>query len=236
MKVHLYLLLLLVIGLSACQQSKSPQAPLAEQVQTEIAREQIAPSREASIGDNLLINSDFEAGLEAWTSCNLSEMSDFSLSGEARAGQNALHLGKNCFYQNLIVKTGDSLKLSCYAKLEQDSLWSGLGLSISSAKWRRLFNAPSMTISNQDYQLYETGLVAPANSYYASVWVYTDGSLLVDSCELKLENILEPPSSAQQICDANDNRRWGGVFTCPAIACKGSNQTMWSMLKDFTWC
>lgn len=138
---------------------------------------------------NLFDNSGFEAGLEGWTACDTGAIEE---SGDAYEGSKALKVNQgNCFYRSAEVNSGQELILSCYARIESGSEWTGMGLSFADSDWKTIDNAPTTIITGNTYARYDVRATTPENSSYASMWLYSDNPAIVDNCRLLLEQ--EPP-------------------------------------------
>lgn len=143
-----------------------------------------------AVSGNLFSNGGFEAGLDGWTGC---EAGAITSSNNAYEGTSALNLNAaNCFYRSAEVSAGQDLVLSCYTKILSGSGWTGMGLGFSNADWSTVGKAPTTIITSGDYTRYDISFTAPANSKYASMWLYSDNPVVIDNCTL-LANETPPP-------------------------------------------
>lgn len=140
---------------------------------------------------NLYSNGGFESGLEGWTGCAIDAV---KASTDAYEGAGALKVNAgNCFYRSVEVSPGQELVLSCYVKLESGSAWTGMGLGFADSSWSTVGEAGPTIITGSSYARYDVKATAPANSKYASMWLYSDNPVLVDNCSLMLETEPPPP-------------------------------------------
>ena len=139
---------------------------------------------------NLFDNSGFESGLESWTGCSAGAI---KTSGDAYEGSGALEIiPDNCFYRSAEVSAGDDLILSCYAKVLGGSGWTGMGLGFADSSWTTIdVDVPATVITGSEYVRYDVKFTAPANTKYASMWLFSENPVVVDNCSLMLE--AEPP-------------------------------------------
>ena len=139
---------------------------------------------------NLFDNSGFESRLEGWTACSAGAI---KTSGDAFEGSGALEvIPDNCFYRSAEVSAGDDLILSCYAKVLSGSGWTGMGLGFADSSWTAIdVDVPATIITGSDYARYDVKFTAPANTKYASMWLFSENPAVVDNCSLMLE--AEPP-------------------------------------------
>ena len=139
---------------------------------------------------NLFDNSGFESSLEGWTACSAGAI---KTSGDAYEGTGALEvIPDNCFYRSAEVSAGDDLIISCYAKVLSGSGWTGMGLGFADSSWTAITpEAPATVITGSDYARYDVKFTAPANTKYASMWLFSENPVVVDNCSLMLES--EPP-------------------------------------------
>ena len=199
-KVSLLIGLLLI--LSACQtnikniETTIGQEPLRTNpvdVQREyINTQRITPQALDVSSGNLFDNSGFESGLDGWTGCSAGAI---KTSSDAYEGSGALEVvPNNCFYKSAEVSAGDDLILSCYAKITEGSGWTGMGLGFADSNWTTIdVDIPATVITGTDYARYDVKFTAPANSKYASMWLYSENPFVVDNCSLMLEAAPPPP-------------------------------------------
>lgn len=156
----------------------SPSIDVSETVNTFQQENRIVTT---ALGDNKLVNPAFEQGTLGWTSCG--GATGYSLTTDSVSGQ-AGKLSTGCFYQTVNATAGTQLSLSCKTKITDNSGWSGMGYGYTDSNFAVLEEAPVQTMSGSGFRDYSTTLTAPANTTYASVWVYTDGTVHVDDCSL----------------------------------------------------
>lgn len=138
---------------------------------------------------NLLRNPDLENFTantpDNWTPCAPNVLQP---SSDAASGLKAVLIAQNrsCLYQSTQITPGQTLNLSCQAKLVQDQGWTGWGLSFYDTNFQKIGNAPTRRITSLTYEQYDTSATSPANAAYATVWAYSDGQLLLDQCNLSL--------------------------------------------------
>ena len=141
---------------------------------------------------NLFDNGGFETGLDGWTSC---ETGAIAISPDAYEGTKALKVNAgNCFHRSVEVSSGQDLILSCYARLQSGNAWTGMGIGFADASWTTIGNAPTTVITGNSYVRYDVKGTAPANSKYASMWLYT--CLLYTSPSPRDATLSRMPSSA----------------------------------------
>ena len=131
-------------------------------------------------GSNLLGNGNFEDGLSAWTACGDGAL---SISGDAQAGRNAAKLS-DCIFQSAKVEVGEKYTLSCYVKETVNSGWTGIGFNFENTDWEIVNEQLSVEVTADNYTKYSISRRAPATAAYAAMWAYSDGTAMIDSCEL----------------------------------------------------
>ncbi len=224
--ISVFSIILLVVIITSCKNNVAPpnverelpsipapeKAPKADQAV--LSDDQLQQSLVISANpENLLVNGDFES-FDSWTACGLG--GSLSLSNDAHAGNTAASLSTDCFYQSINVSPNQTFSLSCFAKRTQDG-WTGLGFTFSDINWQELGGAaPTQEIRDSTYRQYSTTATAPANSSYLTVWAYTDGEVLIDSCQL-FEGTAPPPSGNLLVNPSfeNDQEGW---FACGSAA------------------
>ena len=226
-KYCLYLLILVFV-FTGCQSIESTIESTTvntnESAQTLIGKsilnQKVEPLRTAAIGNNLLTNGDFESNLEGWTSCNSAD--NIKVSPDGQNNTQAISVSADCFYQSVNINPNDNLTLSCNAKVIDEQGWTGFGLTFSDANWNQLSASDSVQISGSTYNDYSLTMNAPANAQYASMWLYSADTALVDNCSLMLETVTSPPPSSQQFtCDVKNNSRWNTAFYMPGYTVEG---------------
>jgi Domain of unknown function (DUF1929)/Carbohydrate binding domain/Kelch motif len=107
-------------------------------------------------------------------------------SSDAASGLKAVLIAQNrsCLYQSAQITPGQSLNLTCQAKLVQDQGWTGWGLTFYDANFQKLGDAPTRRITSLTYEQYDTSATAPATAAYATAWAYSEGQMLLDNCSL----------------------------------------------------
>ncbi len=136
---------------------------------------------------NLLRNPDLENftgnNPDNWVPCAPNALLP---SSDAASGLKAVLISQNrsCLYQSAQIAPGQSLNLTCQAKLVQDQGWTGWGLTFYDASFQKLGDAPTRRITSLNYEQYDTSATAPATAAYATAWAYTEGQMLLDNCSL----------------------------------------------------
>ena len=161
-------------------------------VQTKfITTQAISPQALDVSSGNLFDNGGFESGLDGWTACSTGAI---KTSGDAFEGSGALEIvPDNCFYRSAEVSAGQDLVLSCYVKVIEGSGWTGMGMGFADSSWATVGEAPATVISGSSYARYDVEFTAPANTTYASMWIYSENKAVVDNCSLMLESTPPPP-------------------------------------------
>ncbi len=195
------LLMCLLLFLSACQTSglnsdsiattvKAPVRAIPVDVPAQYISQQDLATQLTPIG-NLFGNPGFEQGLNEWTAC---EAGGIKLSSDAYEGSNALEvINGNCFYKSVGVSPGQEYNLSCYVKILSGSQWTGMGLAFADNSWNTIGESQATVITGTDYARYDVKATAPANTTYASMWLYSDNNAVVDNCSLMPEWSPPPP-------------------------------------------
>jgi len=210
MKKVLFLLCLLSASvlLNACQTTDLglenevvSQVPLkrnpVDVISDFVAPQAIAPQAVSVAQGNLFSNGGFESGLDGWSGCTADAISIFSSVENAYEGNNTLKVNAGkCFYRSAEVSAGKDLVLSCYARIENGTGWTGMGMGFSNSNWVKVADAPTTIITSNNYVRYEVRATTPANTKYASMWLYSDNLALIDNCSLELESVAPPPPPA----------------------------------------
>ena len=158
-----------------------------------------------ALGPNLLINSAFDQGTSGWQSCGAA--TSYTLTNDSVNGQ-AAKLSTGCFYQTVAVSVNTQLSLSCKAKVVDATGWSGLGFGFTNSSYTIIAEAPTQSISGGEYKEYVTTQTAPANTAYASVWIYTDGTIHIDDCSLTTGAPTAPPGNLLSNASFTSNADW----------------------------
>ena len=138
---------------------------------------------------NLLRNPDLENftgdNPDNWVPCAPNALLP---SSDAASGLKAVLISQNrsCLYQSAQIAPGQSLNLTCQAKLVQDQGWTGWGLTFYDASFQKLGDAPTRRITSLNYEQYDTSASAPEGAKYATVWAYSEGQMLLDQCSLSV--------------------------------------------------
>ncbi len=146
--------------------------------------------------NNILINPDFEDGLNNWTATGATLISDNAYSGSFSA---SICEGSGSIGKALPTTAGTSYNASLWIR------WSELG-NYAQVRLRFLDNNYSPIDSNSDgingftYQEYtqiELSATAPVNAAYVHIYIYKSngGCLLIDDVELCESNIIEECSN-----------------------------------------
>jgi Domain of unknown function (DUF1929) len=190
------LALLLIATLIGCQQpleltSKSPDYTIngpGTPPAVDAALQNQPPVAAPIAGQtNLLRNPDLENftgnNPDNWVPCAPNALQP---SSDTASGLKAVLIAQNrsCLYQSAQITPGQSLNLTCQAKLVQDQGWTGWGLSFYDASFQKLGDAPTRRITSLNYEQYDTSATAPATAAYATAWAYSEGQMLLDQCSL----------------------------------------------------
>jgi len=240
--VNLALLLGSLMLLSACQ-STSPikTQPIGQEpirvnpvnVQNQfITKQAITPQALDISSGNLFDNSGFESELEGWTACSDGAI---TTSTDAFEGSGALEVvPNNCFYRSAEVSSGQDLVLSCYAKITSGSGWTDMGIGFADSSWTTIAEAPTTVITSSDYARYDITFTTPANTKYASMWLYSENPVVIDNCSLILETTPPPPPlpSGDNLLENGDFESLDGTNnpTDWSIGCGGS----WNVSSDYS--
>ena len=221
------LLVGLLLLLSACQTNiKNIALPIGQEpqrinpvnVQTEYINVQALEPQALDIASgDLFANGGFESGLEGWTACSAGAIKP---SSDAYESSGALEVvPDNCFYRSAEVSPGQDLVLSCYVKVTSGNAWTGMGMGFADSSWSTVGETPATIISGSAYARYDVEFTAPANSKYASMWLYSENAAVVDNCSLMLEAAPPPPPPP-----SGDNLLENGGFE----TLSNGNPTEWS--------
>jgi Domain of unknown function (DUF1929)/Carbohydrate binding domain/Kelch motif len=190
------LAVLLIATLIGCQQ---PLAPSSKAPDYTINGPGTPPAVDAALQNqppvavpiagqtNLLRNPDLENftgnNPDNWVACAPNALLP---SSDAASGLKAVLIAQNrsCLYQSAQITPGQSLNLTCQAKLVQDQGWTGWGLTFYNASFQKIGEAPTRRITSPTYEQYDTSATAPANAAYATAWAYSEGQMLLDKCSL----------------------------------------------------
>jgi Domain of unknown function (DUF1929)/Carbohydrate binding domain/Kelch motif len=189
------LAVLLIATLIGCQQ---PLAPTSKSPEYTIDGPGTPPAVDAALQNqppvaaptgliNLLRNPDLENftgnNPDNWVPCSPNALLP---SSDAVSGLKAVLIAQNrsCLYQSAQITPGQSLNLTCQAKLVQDQGWTGWGLTFYDASFQKLGDAPTRRITSLTYEQYDTSATAPATAAYATAWAYSEGQMLLDQCSL----------------------------------------------------
>jgi len=129
---------------------------------------------------DILFNGDFESNLVGWYSCADSSLS--SVSAETDTGSGALQVtGGGCMYQEFPVVSGNSYTIDCRAKSEGTQFNTSVSLSMLDGDYAEIANN-ELSVESTDFGNYSVRMMAPADSVYGSVVVYSDDVAVFDNC------------------------------------------------------
>ena len=155
-----------------------------------------------ALGPNLFDNAGFENGLAGWTGC---EAGAVQASTDVFAGSGALQINpNNCFFRSAEVSAGQELVLSCYIKVRNGTGWTGMGMSFDDSNYNALVAAPTVVATGNSYVRYETRGVAPSNTQYLSMWIFSENDVVVDNCSLAVDSdspLPPPPPSGDNLLE-----------------------------------
>jgi Domain of unknown function (DUF1929)/Carbohydrate binding domain/Kelch motif len=194
------LAVLLIATLIGCQQ---PLAPTSKSPDYTIDGPGTPPAVDSALQNqppvaaptgltNLLRNPDLENftgnNPDNWVPCAPNALLP---SSDASSGLKAVLIAQNrsCLYQSAQITAGQSLNLTCQAKLVQDQGWTGWGLTFYDASFQKLGDAPTRRVTSLTYEQYDTSATAPATAAYATVWAYSEGQMLLDQCSLTVADL-----------------------------------------------
>ena len=131
--------------------------------------------------ENLLTNSGFEQGKQAWLDCAATTAT--AVSSASVDGTKSMQVGSGgCLYQTVNVQPGTRYSLSCHTRgsaLE----YASLSLQMLDSSYSES-SAKSAVIDTLDFEKQSLELAAPANASFASVTLYSEGTAHIDRCEL----------------------------------------------------
>jgi hypothetical protein len=132
----------------------------------------------ATCNGNLVTNGGFEAGFTGWTVAGYSD-AQLTLSSDAYSGaQAALLRGVGGVYisQPINVIGGATYHLTAYGKTNNAGIYSGVGLNFYDLNGTRVGQAQAQ-ITAATYNAVTTAFMAPINTAYIDLYLYTDGGI-----------------------------------------------------------
>ena len=138
---------------------------------------------------NFIANSTFEDTANDWAACSAD--ATVELTEDSFAGNYALTVA-GCAYDEFPVVEGNRYRLQCAAQSD-GSAFTSLTLSISDASYNELATQ-SVEVTQIDYANFTAELVAPADSAFGAVTLYsgTDGAQF-DNCSVQIVTDDTPP-------------------------------------------
>ncbi len=134
---------------------------------------------------NLLANGNFESNLNSWNSCATSSL--LAVSGDADTGNSAISVDNGgCAYQEFAVEPGNTYSMSCRAKSEADQLYTSVSLTLMDSNYAAIENA-EVAVTTTTFGDYSAELIAPVNSRFGSVVVYSEDVGVFDNCVVSVE-------------------------------------------------
>ncbi len=127
---------------------------------------------------NLANNGGFENGFNGWTVAGYSD-AQLTLSGDANSGsQAALLRGTGGVYisQPINVIGGATYSLTAYGKTTNAAIYSGVGLNFYDINGTRVGQAQAQ-ITSATYNAVTASFMAPINTAYIDLYLYTDGGI-----------------------------------------------------------
>jgi len=139
------------------------------------------PPQPPTSPNNLLANGGFEQGKQSWIDC--AAPSATTTASIRMEGSNSMKVATGgCLYQTISVQPGAEYALSCHAR-GSAAEYSSLSLQMLNQNYAEM-SANSAVVESADFEKLPVGLEAPANAYYASVTLYSEGTSYFDHCEL----------------------------------------------------
>lgn len=230
----------LIALLAACQQANLPNPNITQiDDKVEIPIGDISPDvlpglqttrlDNPSIGEatrlNLIANPDFESGTSSWVACDTG--STLASTNDSVSGL-ALSVTTGCMYQDVIVQPNKEYTLTCKAKLNNTTGWSGIGYGFMDSSFATLVQGPDVQITGTAWSDYSSSFVSPANSNYVAIWAYTDGSITLDDCSFSTitEAVPDPdPETLLQNGSFDTQSDWSNCGNAAAYSIASGNLT-----------
>jgi len=131
--------------------------------------------------ENLLTNGGFESDLGNWNTCASNTL--VSVSGDAAAGSKSLAVSNGgCLYQEFPIQAGQAYKLECDAK-RSGQQYTSMTLAMLNSDYASLAKE-ELPVRTTAFTPYTSTVIAPANSRYGTVVMYSEDTSLFDACEV----------------------------------------------------
>lgn len=128
------------------------------------------------------INGDFENGTTGWTGCSAQSL---AISNNAYDGDGSIEVDANdCFFQSVNATPGEDIVLSCYARVVDQNIWTGMGMGFSDSSWQTISESSATLVSGTTYARYDVRATVPLGASFISMWFYSETAALVDNCTL----------------------------------------------------
>jgi len=152
--------------------------------------------------DTLLTNGGFELGKQAWFDCAAAANTTAVSSSVEGASSMKVSTG-GCLYQSVDAQPGANYTLQCHTRGSSQE-YSSLSLQILDSNFAEI-EGTSLVIGSSDFESQAATLAAPANAYYASVTLYSEGTAHFDRCELLLaDGPTEPEPPVPPVTPGNN--------------------------------
>ena len=164
--------------------------------------------------NELLLNADFEDGLNSWTSCGGLQ----TITANGIGGSSAVNLTDNgCLFQEFAVTTGSTYELNCTGLSARD--FSSISFTMNDNLFQAL-ESQQIPVTSTGFGNTTIALTAPVNAASAAVTLYADTDATFDSCGIVVTGSVDgvtpvvpvaPPAPAVTI-DPADNLLTNGDF------------------------
>ncbi|MCA9998600.1 MAG: S8 family serine peptidase, partial [Anaerolineales bacterium] len=122
---------------------------------------------------NVLGNPGFEDDFNRWENWG----TNYTISTDARSGSKALRLGSGGSEadQYPVVREGETVTFSLWAKESGNPGWSGFGLHFYGSDGNSIGSSTATEITGTGYKQFSVTAVAPTGATGVAAWVWTDG-------------------------------------------------------------
>jgi len=170
---------------------------------------------DTSNGANILVNGGFESTLDGWQNCGSAANTELVTANQLD-GSSALRMfNGGCVYQEFPVQIAEQYSLTCSAD-RTGSGWTIMEMSYLDRNYQQLATQVAQ-INEGGYSAYTTTGVAPSDTVFVEVLLYSEANTHFDGCSLSLnsdstDDVVTPEPDPDPVPDPATNLLANGGF------------------------
>ena len=191
----------------------------------------VIPDTTDVLGNNLLVNGDFESGIAPWVD-GVCGTGTISSSTDAIQGVSAVSLSSNptCIAQTIVAEPNTDYNLSCKTS-NLGGTYADMSIYFGDASGTNTLGE-FVSVPAVDYTEYTLSATSPENTTSAAVYIYLSGTgqILIDDCVLQatLPTPTTPPTEPPTVVD---DLPWLESFSLANGATSDADTTAWTSTR-----